>query len=140
MSLNDEIFTPHRSGAGQVTNVEPNIPSNPTGRRMKFTLSAYIWGAMIFTISSIPGSRVPILGITGIDKIVHFVEYIILSILVFRSVNTRKLWLIPVLLLFALVDELHQKFIPGRDVEIIDLGVNFVGILSGWWAMRRFCQ
>ena len=53
--------------------------------------------------------------------------------LIFWKLDIRKtITLIPLILLFAIFDEFHQKFIPGREVEFADLGFNVIGILSGW--------
>lgn len=94
---------------------------------------AYGWGVLIFTLSSIPNLNPQTPEIEEIDKLAHFVEYLIFAGLVFKSVNQqRHKYFLPLMLLFAVVDELHQKFIPGREVEIADLGVNFIGILCGW--------
>ena len=35
------------------------------------------------------------------------------------------------LVLFAVSDEIHQSFIPGRTASYMDIGLNMVGILFG---------
>jgi len=90
----------------------------------------YIWGGLILALSSIPNLTSPGLERAGIDKIAHFGEYLIFALLTFN--RRQKRYVMPLILLFAIADELHQKFIPGREVEISDLGFNFVGILCGW--------
>jgi VanZ family protein len=99
----------------------------------------YLWAGLIFALSSVPNLNPPRLEIVGIDKLAHFVEYLILACFAFGNTRrTRSKYILPLILLFAVADELHQQFIPGREVELADLGINFVGILLGWlWKEER---
>lgn len=93
---------------------------------------AYGWGVLILTLSSIPNFNPPGSKIEGIDKLAHFVEYLIFGWVVFSSSRERHhKYLLPLILAFAIIDEFHQKYIPGREMEGADLGLNFVGILCG---------
>lgn len=115
---------------------------------MKRFLPVYIWGAFILTLSSIPNLETPGPKVFGLDKVAHLGEYLILMFLIFRASQPEAdeppaqkpkkfVNLIPFILLLALLDELHQKFIPGREVELSDLGFNFIGILLGWLLWRK---
>ncbi|MDI6839612.1 MAG: VanZ family protein [bacterium] len=104
---------------------------------IKRFLPACIWGIIILTLSSIPYLETPGLKILGVDKIGHLGEYLIFSLLIFKNKNQQKPLILLLIILFTLFDELHQKFIPGREVELADLGVNFIGILTGWLIIRR---
>ena len=42
------------------------------------------------------------------------------------------------LVLFAVSDEIHQSFVPGRTASFMDIGLDFVGILFGLWAFKLF--
>ncbi len=73
------------------------------------------------------------------DKVAHFVEYGLFALLVFRSfshfgprLTGRRSLLFTVLFLslFACLDEFYQRFIPGRNSELADLAVDFLGIVS----------
>jgi VanZ family protein len=98
---------------------------------------ALVWGGIIFTLSSIPDFEPPGPKIKYIDKLIHFGEYLIFAWLLFRREKKYK-YTLHFALLFAIIDELHQKFIPGREVELLDLSMNFMGILCGWiwWRVK----
>ena len=64
------------------------------------------------------------------------IEYGVLYFLVFRGVNNLTVkrtsnWFLPFVfcLLYALSDEFHQKFTPGRKATIKDIGFDFIGML-----------
>lgn len=98
---------------------------------------------LIMIISSIPS--IPTLKITAgksvirLDYLIHFCEYGFLSFLAFLTFSgsdfkipsTRYLLISAGLMLFALIDEFHQKFIPGRTFNPKDLISNFFGIAAG---------
>jgi len=92
---------------------------------------------MIFTISSIPGCELPRYDLELPDKLIHFIIYAPLGVLALRAFcgnkATTKLFFRSLLFtsLFAVVDEAHQAFIPGRHVEVIDLTANLLGLLMG---------
>ncbi len=98
-----------------------------------------VWGVMIFTISSVPDfKKIKITPTEGIDKVVHFLEYFIFGVLIFQTkMKGKGFW--GLTLLFPLVDEGHQKFIPGREVEVLDLLLNYLGIYAGVLTWRWKC-
>lgn len=103
----------------------------------KYWLPFIIWAMIMITISSLPSSSLPTLGIEFGDKIVHLFEYLIFCLLFIRAlknslIEINYLMIIyPIGILFALIDELHQYFIPGRYVQMNDLLANWLGILIG---------
>jgi len=40
------------------------------------------------------------------------------------------------LILFAISDEIHQSFVPGRTASYVDVALNIVGILFGFYAFK----
>jgi VanZ family protein len=99
------------------------------------------WVLTIIILSSIP--NIPTLKIhtakseIRLDYLMHFCEYGILTFLTFLSfaggefrISWKKIIMIAVsLILFAIIDELHQKLIPGRTCSIKDIASNVTGIL-----------
>lgn len=75
----------------------------------------------------------------------HFVEYFILTLLVYRVLryfnNKSVLLTILVVTLFALSDELHQYFVPTRTASIydflIDITAMVVSILVYRWYIKK---
>ena len=100
------------------------------------------WGLTIIILSSIP--NIPTLKIHTakaefrLDYLMHFCEYGVLTFVTFLSfageefkIRFRKFVIITVLLiLFAALDELHQKLIPGRTCSIKDMTSDVTGILA----------
>jgi VanZ family protein len=103
---------------------------------------AILWSAFIFFWSSIPDLKIQIfVGIINfvIRKILHITEFAILSFLYYRAVNNNSLpkkfsqHFFPVILsfLFAISDEIHQYFVPGRGCSAKDVIIDTVGIFFG---------
>ena len=42
------------------------------------------------------------------------------------------------LVLFAVSDEIHQSFVPGRTASFMDIGLDLIGIVLGLWAFKTF--
>jgi VanZ family protein len=99
------------------------------------------WVLTIIILSSIP--NIPTLKIhtakaeIRLDYLMHFCEYGVLAFMAQLSftgnalrINYKKFFLITVsLILFAILDEYHQKLIPGRTFSIKDIASNITGIL-----------
>jgi len=70
-----------------------------------------------------------------LKKLGHFSEYGILAVLVFwasvqdaESIRTRAvLGAFAFTALYALSDEIHQSFVPGRDSQLLDVALDAVG-------------
>jgi len=107
-----------------------------------------VWLLAIIVVSSIPS--IPTLKIhtakveIRLDYLIHFFEYGILAFMAFLSfagyefkMNYRKFILISLgLISFAILDEFHQKLIPGRSFNVKDIQSNILGIL----AVLIFCM
>jgi VanZ family protein len=83
----------------------------------------------------------------GADKVAHFIEYLILAYLFYRGARDERwgrvlpAWLLVIIVCGGIgtIDELHQRFIPGRDPNIWDWVADTAGIVSGTLiGMRRF--
>lgn len=84
-------------------------------------------------------------GHTFIRKCAHFFLYAVLMCLAMcalRSSGGRRVFLWPFALcvLYAVSDEIHQYFVPGRACRIYDIGVDALGCLAGafcLWLLRQ---
>jgi VanZ family protein len=106
----------------------------------KYLLTAWVLAVII--VSSIP--HLPTLKIhtaksdIRLDYLIHFCEYGIMALMAFLSFAGKdfkmnyKRWILLTmgLILFAILDELHQKLIPGRSFNIKDILSNISGILA----------
>ncbi|MHC4600970.1 MAG: VanZ family protein [Planctomycetota bacterium] len=111
-------------------------------RGFRWGRAAWLWGppvlytGLIFLVSSIPWGKPPLVW-TYQDKIVHFVEYGILSALLFRALGAGiGVWGAAGLAFLASaalggLDELYQSTVPKRAPDILDACADAVGALVG---------
>lgn len=71
-----------------------------------------------------------------IRKLAHYIEYLILGILVinmFIKNNIPKSYLISIIfcVIYAISDEIHQFIIPGRACQIKDILIDSIGSITG---------
>ncbi len=97
------------------------------------------YAALIFYLSSqsvLPGVFPEV---QGMDKVVHAVEYALLSGLIARALlkSARPGWrahaphaAIVASVLYALSDELHQALVPGRMSQVSDWLADAVGAIA----------
>ncbi len=114
-------------------------------RFTKFHLPALLYGAMIITVSTIAYLKAPHIRHLPLDKVAHFIEYAIFALLVHRSLSHLSQKVSPraaillsfaFLLVFASVDEICQRFIPGRDANIFDFLSDVLGAAVVLQAIR----
>lgn len=109
-------------------------------------LTAGCYAAFIFSLSAIPAQHFPDSALTGLDKAAHLLEYIPLGLLLMRALAfTRRtsriqslLITVFVIMLYALTDEFHQSFVPGRTSDWMDGLMDVAGgaIGSGLYRWR----
>lgn len=94
-----------------------------------------VWLLVIFGLSSIPNNFQESDSPIPADKIAHGIEFAVLGFIV-AGVATRRVGAGSVVaaaaaLLFStaygITDELHQEFVPGRDVSRTDLLADIIG-------------
>jgi VanZ family protein len=100
-------------------------------------------GLIIIILSSIP--NIPTLKIhthgaeIRVDYLMHFGEYGLLTFLTFLSfagnelkiTNKKIVIIILTIIMFAVLDELHQKLIPGRTCSLKDTLSDIGGVVIG---------
>lgn len=100
------------------------------------------WMLTIIIVSSVPS--IPTLKIhtakseIRLDYLIHFCEYGLLAGIAYLTfvksefrLSYQKFFMITsALILFAILDEYHQKFIPGRAFNLKDIYSNISGILA----------
>ena len=135
-----------------------------------YILAPVFWMAVIFTLShqpaavssgqsgvivghlqqAMPGVSTTILTFL-VRKSAHIIAYFILGILMYRAlrINIRR-WRTRTVASFALLscslyavtDEIHQLFVPGRSGELRDVMIDSIAALVGVglcvWLMRRW--
>ena len=87
----------------------------------------------IFSLSSIsPGDISKSIQFNGIDKIIHFFEYLILGILFSRSNYKNKIIYTILIFLVPYIDEYIIQFYSGRNVDFYDLLFNLLGLSTAF--------
>ncbi len=116
---------------------------------MKSYLSRWVpvagWMGVIFFLSNQPElkSGLEIWQDFILRKLAHMAEFAVLTWLIFRAVSlspAKRLWIAVVgALLYAIVDEWHQSFIPGRQCAWRDVLIDAGGIVSmaGYLLMKH---
>ena len=105
-------------------------------------LPALAWMALIFYLSSqpdLPGPPNPLWDLI-LKQGAHFVAYAVLAILFsFALAPRRETMTIALVLsiLYALSDEFHQSFVPGRTPSAWDIATDTAGALFALYALRR---
>jgi VanZ family protein len=102
-------------------------------------LPVLAWAALIFALSSVPdlGS-----GLGGWDlvlrKLAHAAEYAILGALLARATGRTGL-AFSLGALYAISDEIHQAFVPGRLGSPLDVAIDAAGVAIGvaLWQLAR---
>ena len=100
-------------------------------RALTLWIPVVAWAALIFALSSIPNLSTAE-GWLGdvLSSGAHAVEYAIFGVLLLRALDAR-LVAFAAGIAYAITDEIHQSFVPGRVASGIDLTVDAVGLLVG---------
>ena len=108
-----------------------------------------LWMALIFAVSAQP--TLPSLADSLFDSLIkygaHFFEYAVLALLWYRAIYSRfpDPKILPlafiIVFLYALSDEFHQSFVPGRSATWQDVAVDVLGgacALLAWNALQQW--
>jgi VanZ family protein len=110
-----------------------------SGSFARLWLPVVAWAAVIFAFSSVPDLGT---GLGGWDlvlrKIAHAAEYAVLGALLVRATGRARL-AVALGTLYAISDEVHQSFVPGRVGSPLDVALDAVGVVVGvvlWQTVR----
>ncbi|WP_072210998.1 VanZ family protein [Candidatus Kryptobacter tengchongensis] len=119
---------------------------------LKYQFPAFAWMGIIFILSSIPGNYFPEQPFDLFDKLVHACLFGILTYLIYRGFQYQdksaffKNFSIAIAFLicviYGIIDELHQEYVPGRSPDITDaladiLGGGFVSLYLLFFNYRK---
>jgi len=116
----------------------------PNRLRVLFLLCALGWAVMIFYLSSQPGTDIPPL-FSGMDKLLHALVFGILGFFTLGAMKTTPDGYRPfqpglamiVVTIYGMLDEFHQRFVPGRSPDIYDAMSDAAGGILGVWLFYR---
>ena len=96
-----------------------------------------VWAGLIFALSSIPDLGT---GLGGWDlvlrKIAHALEFAVLGALFLRAIG-REVPAVVAGIAYAVTDEVHQSFVPGRLGSVWDVLLDSAGVVLGVVLLRR---
>jgi len=105
---------------------------------IKLWLPVFIWCGIIFYLSSLPNLQTE-WGFWDLilRKLAHIIEYLILTFLLYRafkrsfnlSASHLIFWSSVLSFLYAISDEIHQRFVPTRSGNLEDVLIDAVGII-----------
>ncbi len=113
---------------------------------LRYWLPVIIYAAAIFIASSISE---PLKGVELFpysDKLLHFIEYAIFAFLMIRALcslesDKKIIYLriaaVAIVVFYGFTDELHQYFVPQRDMDILDLLSDGLGAFIGQAFFRK---
>jgi VanZ family protein len=108
-----------------------------TATRLHAWAPVVLWAAVIFTFSSIPhlGTDLGTWDLV-LRKLAHFAEFGVLGALLFRALG-REPAAIALGSAYAVTDELHHAFVPGRVGSPLDWAVDTAGVVTGVLLLSR---
>lgn len=131
-------------------------------KKIVSTVFVIAWMIIIFVMSSynsvdssnqsnvIVDVIVNIFNITSVNiisvivrKLAHFSEYLILGILVANMIkyyDKKHLIGVTICILYAISDEIHQLFVPGRSCQILDIVIDTIGSCIGLAVLSIFSK
>jgi VanZ family protein len=97
---------------------------------------ALVMMVIIFFFSSLPSTSVPDFGKFefSVKKGGHALGYLLLGRAWLYGIQPRKKapWLAwGMCILYAITDEIHQSFVPGRAPRVLDVGIDALGSVLG---------
>lgn len=98
-----------------------------------------VYWATLLLLTSLPSNNIPSLKVS--DKLAHFLAYLGLGFLLSltsriqskfpRLKDNHYVFTYSVIMLYGLIDELHQYFIPGRYCDYLDWIADMAGAAVG---------
>lgn len=116
------------------------------GNFLKYWLPVIIYAAAIFIFSSISKPPEALTLFPYSDKVLHLIEYAIFGFLMIRALcslesDKKILFLriaaVAIVLFYGFIDEVHQYFVPERDMDAFDLLSDGLGALIGQAFFRK---
>lgn len=87
-------------------------------------LPSLVYAAGIFYLSSIPGADVPP-PFPHFDKLLHFILYAGFALTL--AMGLRFKWVLLVVAVYGVSDEIHQLWVPGRSGDVADWVADVLG-------------
>jgi VanZ family protein len=132
----ESIYFSPQPGHGKIGVMSLKTSNQPISIFFRRWGPALVMMAIIFFFSSLPSNEVPNFGKFefSVKKGGHALGYLLLGCACLHGFGSEKKapWLAWVLcILYAITDEIHQSFVPGRSPRVMDVGIDALGSLLG---------
>ena len=119
---------------------------------LKLWFPVFVWCSLIFVLSAIPFLSTKLGALDYfLRKGAHLTEYAVLFLLArraiegsFAKISVSGFVALSVIfsVLYAVSDEFHQSFVPGRVPSVFDVGIDTAGVLVGlilysFWKLKK---
>ena len=114
-------------------------------KKILYLLPSLIYALLIFIVSGLENISITDIGLNLSDKILHFSAYLLFGLTLYFSIKGYKsdislinqfILLFTIGSVYALSDEIHQFFVPGRTCDFIDLAADILGIIVSFFVYR----
>jgi len=96
-------------------------------------IATLLWMAAIFVLSSDRRDFLPPNALGHfVSNAAHGPIFGVLALLAARATGRQRLGVV-IALLYAITDEWHQSFVPGRSSSLLDLGTDAAGAVTALW-------
>ena len=103
-------------------------------------IAAALWGGFLFLVTSWPNPPAVEAGGFPLDKLTHFLLYAVEALLLHRAIRwkgrsgiamSRVMAIVGTMAVWGMLDETHQDWIPGRQMDTGDLVADVTGAAVG---------
>lgn len=108
--------------------------------RIVYWLILVVWLGVIYLLSAFPSLQIEEIGLWDLvfRKLAHMTEFFILALIFSKVIGfsikkNYKILIVTIAfgILYAISDEVHQLFVPGRVGSVIDIMIDGLGVLLG---------
>jgi VanZ family protein len=98
-------------------------------------LPFFVWLIVIIGVTSFPLSALPKVRTFGMDKLFHFFLFSVLILFFFFGFGKKSWRFLFLIVLFAVINEFFQYYVPGRIVSVYDFIFNLSGVGIAYWVL-----
>jgi len=99
-------------------------------------LPFFLWFIGIIGVTSFPLTAIPKVDILGMDKLIHFFLFSVLVLFYFLGFEDKRRSFLYLIVLFSILSELSQYYVPGRFVSAYDFVFNLSGLGIAYWVLN----
>ena len=112
-------------------------------KRLLWFVPALLWALVIFTLGSIPSLTPPV--DLPLDKLGHFGMFAVLGALLAWGLHRARVraslaWPLIAGMLVGAIDEWHQRTVPGRSSDVMDLVADVAGCALALWLTHHLLE